>query len=73
MPRLAAAVPDDVLMGIHLCYGTFPEWPMYEAGPRYLRSQDDDFGVAMYCGFGRQPGEDGDATMRDHRETVLGR
>jgi hypothetical protein len=139
-PRLAASVPGEVLMGVHLCYGTFPEWPMYEArdmgllvrmantavqsagrpvdwlhlaGPRYLRSEDDaffaplegleapdsrvylglvlpvdgapglrrraataarhldDFGVAMYCGFGRQPGQDGDATMREHRETVL--
>jgi hypothetical protein len=28
IPRL---VPDDVLVGYHLCYGTFPEWPMYEA------------------------------------------
>jgi hypothetical protein len=33
---------------------------------RYL----DDFGVAMYCGFGRQPGEDGMETMRDHRDVV---
>jgi hypothetical protein len=30
----------------------------------------DDFGVAMYCGFGRQPGADGQETMRDHRDTV---
>ena len=128
-----------MLVGYHLCYGTFPEWPMYEAqdysvlvrmanhavassgrpvdwlhmaGPRYLRSEDDrffrpltdldigdtrvflgivlpldgipglkrrhataskyldDFGVAMYCGFGRQPGADGLQTMRDHRETI---
>jgi hypothetical protein len=29
---------------------------------RYLR----DFGVAMYCGFGRQPGRDGTETMREH-------
>ena len=28
LPRL---VPDDVLVGYHLCYGTNPEWPMYEA------------------------------------------
>ena len=26
----------------------------------------DDFGVAMYCGFGRQPGADGSETMREH-------
>src|SRR3954469_16792009 len=137
--RLTRLVPDEVLVGCHLCYGTFPEWPMYEAqdmsvmvrmathavaegarpvdwlhmaGPRYLRSEDErffaplsdldvgdtrvflgivlpldgipglrrrhatcsscvaDFGVPMYCGFGRQPGADGLQTMRDHRETI---
>jgi hypothetical protein len=137
--RLTRLIPADVLVGYHLCYGTFPEWPMYEArdmgllvrmanfavarsgravdwlhlaGPRYLRSEDrsffrpladlepgdarvflgivlpidgvpglrrrvatasrylDDFGVAMYCGFGRQPGEDGRETMRDHAQAV---
>jgi hypothetical protein len=30
-----------------------------------------DFGVAMYCGFGRQPGRDGMETMRDHRQSAL--
>jgi hypothetical protein len=138
--RLARLVPDETLVGYHLCYGTFPEWPMYEArdmgllvrmanhavtnsgrrvdwlhlaGPRYLRSEDDgffaplagldpgdarvylgivlpldgapgvrrrqatasrhlaDFGVAMYCGFGRQRGRDFTETMRDHRDTAL--
>src|SRR4051794_11526750 len=138
--RLTRLIPDDVLVGYHFCYGTFPEWPMYEArdmalivrmanhavagsgrpvdwvhlaGPRYLRSEDEsffrpladldvpdrrvylgivlpldgipglrrrhetasrylgDFGVAMYCGFGRQRGEDGRETMRRHREAVL--
>jgi len=137
--RLTRLIPADVLVGYHLCYGTFPEWPMYEArdmgllvrmanyavansgravdwlhlaGPRYLRSEDrsffrpladlepgdarvflgivlpldgvaglrrrvatasrylDDFGVAMYCGFGRQPGQDGSETMREHAQTV---
>jgi hypothetical protein len=137
--RLTRLFPEEVLVGYHLCYGTFPEWPMFEArdmgelvrmanyavaesgrpidwlhmaGPRYLRSEDEsffaaladlevgatrtflgivlpldgvsglkrrhatariylrDFGVAMYCGFGRQPGKDGDETMRDHSETV---
>jgi hypothetical protein len=137
--RLARLIPEEVLVGYHLCYGTFPEWPMYEArdmsllvrmanhavahsgrpvdwlhlaGPRYLRSEDhsffrpltelsagnarvflgivlpldgvpglkrrhatastylDDFGVAMYCGFGRQPGADGMETMREHRRVV---
>jgi hypothetical protein len=137
--RLTHLIPEEVLVGYHLCYGTFPEWPMYEArdygvlvrmanfavansgrtvdwlhlaGPRYLRSEDrsffrplvdletgdarvflgivlpidgvsglkrrhatasrylDDFGVAMYCGFGRQPGADGMETMREHRRVV---
>jgi hypothetical protein len=136
---LTSQIPEEVLVGYHLCYGTFPEWPMYEAsdmgvivrmanhavassgravdwvhlaGPRYLRSEDesffrpladldvgdarvflgivlpidgvpglrrrhatasrflDDFGVAMYCGFGRQPGQDGMETMREHRRVV---
>jgi hypothetical protein len=137
--RLTPQIPEEVLVGYHFCYGTFPEWPMYEArdmgllvrmanyavassgrtvdwvhmaGPRYLRSEDrsffrplvdlevgdarvflgivqpvdglsglrrrwetasrylDDFGVAMYCGFGRQPGADGLETMREHRRVV---
>ena len=137
--RLSRLVPEPVLLGYHLCYGTFPEWPMYEArdmgllvrmanyavaesgrrvdwlhlaGPRYLRSEDKsffrplvdlepgdarvflgivlpidgeaglrrrvatasrylpDFGVAMYCGFGRQPGADGLETMREHARVV---
>ncbi len=138
--RLTRLIPEDALVGYHLCYGTFPEWPMYEArdlglvvkmanhaiehsgrivdwvhlaGPRYLRSEEDrffeplidleptdarvylgivlpldgipglrlrhrtaskylgNFGVAMYCGFGRQPGSDPVQTMREHRDTVL--
>src|SRR6201996_3391009 len=137
--RLTRLIPQEVLVGYHLCYGTFPEWPMYEArdmellvrmakfagahsgrtvdwlhlaGPRYLRSEDraffrplvnlepgdarvflgivlpidgapglrprhqtasryiQDFGVAMYCGFGRQPGQDGDETMREHSQVI---
>jgi hypothetical protein len=137
--RLTRQIPEPVLVGYHLCYGTFPEWPMFEArdmgllvrmanhalansgrtvdwlhlaGPRYLRSEDDgffepladlqldgtrvylgivlpldglaglrrrhatasryldDFGVAMYCGFGRQPGADEMETMREHARVV---
>jgi hypothetical protein len=136
--RLTRLIPEETLVGYHLCYGTFP-WPMYEAcdlgllvrmanyavansgravdwlhlaGPRSRRSENegyfrplddlragdarvflgivlrldgvkglhrrhrfaaahlDDFGVAMYCGFGRQPGADGHRTMREHREVV---
>jgi hypothetical protein len=33
---------------------------------RYL----SDFGVAMYCGFGRQPGTDGTQTMREYARVV---
>jgi hypothetical protein len=137
--RLTRLIPDEVLVGYHLCYGTFPEWPMFEArdlgllvrmanyavensgrrvdwihlaGPRYLRSEDDrffepltqltaggtrvflgivlpvdgieglqrrkatagrylgDFGVAMYCGFGRHPLMNGEETMREHKRVV---
>ena len=134
--RMSKDIPEDVLVGYHLCYGTFPEWPMREAqdmknivdmanycaaesgrqvdflhiaGSRSLRSNDDsfyrplenlkpagarvflglilpvdgalgtemrvntarkyldDFGIAMYCGFGRQPGEDAKETLAAHR------
>ena len=137
--RITRLIPEDTFVGYHLCYGTFPSWPMYEArdmellvkmanyavensgrpvdwlhlaGPKDLRSADsrffapltglktpdtrvylgivlpvdgadglrrrhataskylDDFGVAMYCGFGRQPGADGMETMREHRRVV---
>ena len=137
--RLARLIPEQSLVGYHLCYGTYPEWPMYEArdmsllvrmanhavahsgrtvdwvhlaGPRYLRSEEDgflrpladldigdtrvflgiilpidgvagllrrqataskyldQFGLAMYCGFGRQPGQDGAQTMREHASVV---
>ena len=139
--RITRLIPEETLVGYHLCYGTFPAWPMYEArdmellvrmanyamdhsgrqvdwlhlaGPRDLRSDDDrffeplrglrasdtrvflgivlpvdgldglrcrhetasryldDFGVAMYCGFGRQPGQNGMETMREHRDAVQG-
>lgn len=30
-----------------------------------------DFGVAMYCGFGRQPGKDHAETLREHRRAAL--
>jgi hypothetical protein len=137
--RLTRLIPERTLVGYHLCYGTFPNWPMYEArdmelmvrmanyavqnsgrpvdwlhlaGPRDLRSEDarfyaplaelqapetriflgivlpidgldglrrrhatasqylESFGIAMYCGFGRQPGADGMETMREHRRVV---
>jgi hypothetical protein len=47
------------------------ETPVFGCGAgktrhRYL----SDFGVAMYCGFGRQPGADGTETMREHARVV---
>jgi hypothetical protein len=38
----------------------------HDTASRYL----SDFGVAMYCGFGRQPGADGTETMREHARVV---
>ena len=40
------------------------------APPRDRSRYLDDFGVAMYCGFGRQPGQDGMETMREHARVV---
>lgn len=136
---LSPQVPEEVLLGYHLCYGTLPEWPMFEArdmgllvkmahkavetagrrvdwihmaGPRHLRSEDKsffaplaglhlpdtrvylgivqpldgleglrrraatarhflrNFGIAMYCGFGRQPGQNPGETLREHARVV---
>jgi hypothetical protein len=49
--------PIDGLSGLRRRHAT---------ASRYL----SDFGVAMYCGFGRQPGEDGLQTMREHGRVV---
>ena len=49
--RLTRLIPEETLVGYHLCY-------------------IDDFGVAMYCGFGRQPGQDGDETLREHARVI---
>ena len=38
----------------------------HRTASRYL----DDFGVAMYCGFGRQPGQDPAETLREHAAVV---
>src|SRR5205085_9628144 len=51
---LGIVQPIDGLSGLRRRHAT---------ASRYLR----DFGVAMYCGFGRQPGTDGMETMREHR------
>ena len=67
---LADLEPGDarVFLGIVLPIDGVPGLRRRRAtAARYL----DDFGVAMYCGFGRQPGSDGTQTMREHREAAL--
>ena len=41
-----ALIPEDVLVGYHLCYGTFPEWPMYEARDTRVLVRMANFAVA---------------------------
>jgi hypothetical protein len=56
-----------VFLGIVLPIDGIPGARLRQAtAARYL----DDFGVAMYCGFGRQRGFDGEDTMREHAETA---
>jgi len=54
---LGIVLPIDGVAGLQRRHAT--------AG-RFLQ----DFGVAMYCGFGRQPGADGMETMREHARVV---
>jgi len=137
--RLSPLVPEEALLGYHICYGTLGGWPMREAddmmlsvrmanaaietsgrvvdyvhlaGPRSLRTDDLDFyrplqelrpgdakiylglllpedgeigltrrvaaarrylpefGIAGYCGFGRQPGLDPKTTLHNHRDAA---
>lgn len=56
---LGIVLPIDGVPGLRRRHAT---------ASRYL----EDFGVAMYCGFGRQPGRDGGETMREHRDTARG-
>ncbi len=61
--------PGDarVFLGIVLPIDGVPGLRRRQAtASRYL----SDFGVAMYCGFGRQPGADGTETMREHARVV---
>ena len=44
--RLTRLIPAEVLVGYHLCYGTFPEWPMYEARDMGLLVRMANFAVA---------------------------
>jgi hypothetical protein len=56
-----------VFLGIVLALDGVPGLKRRHAtASRYL----SEFGVAMYCGFGRQPGADGLETMREHRRVA---
>jgi hypothetical protein len=44
--RLTRLIPEEVLVGYHLCYGTFPEWPMYEARDYGVLVRMANFAVA---------------------------
>ena len=44
--RLTRLIPSPVLVGYHLCYGTFPEWPMYEARDMALLVRMANFAIA---------------------------
>ncbi len=44
--RLTRLIPEPVLVGYHLCYGTFPEWPMYEARDYAVLVRMANFAVA---------------------------
>ena len=50
-------LPIDGLAGLRRRHAT---------ASRYISG----FGVAMYCGFGRQPGTDGTETMREHARVI---
>ena len=44
--RLTRLIPEETLVGYHLCYGTFPEWPMYEARDYQVLVRMANFAVA---------------------------
>ena len=44
--RLTRLIPEEVLVGYHLCYGTFPEWPMYEAQDMSVLVRMANFAIA---------------------------
>ncbi|MGA8710230.1 MAG: hypothetical protein WB786_03245 [Thermoplasmata archaeon] len=54
---LGIVLPIDGVAGLRRRHAT---------ASRYM----SDFGVAMYCGFGRQRGADGTETMREHGHVV---
>ncbi|HZZ54168.1 MAG TPA: hypothetical protein VFE26_07785, partial [Trebonia sp.] len=44
--RLTRLIPPETLVGYHLCYGTNPEWPMYEARDMSLLVRMANYAVA---------------------------
>lgn len=56
-PYLGIVLPMDGIPGVKR---------RHQTASKYLT----DFGVSMYCGFGRQPGMDGTQTMREHSRVV---
>ena len=44
--RLTPQIPEEVMVGYHFCYGTFPEWPMYEARDMGLLVRMANYAVA---------------------------
>ena len=46
MARLTRQIPEEVLVGYHFCYGTFPEWPMYEARDMGLLVRMANYAIA---------------------------
>src|ERR1700733_15139323 len=44
--RLPRLVPEGALAGFHVCYGTFPEWPVDEAGDMSVLVRMANYAVA---------------------------
>src|SRR3954467_13257313 len=46
--RMTRLIPQEALVGYHLCYGTFPTWPMYEADDMSEYVKMSNFVVESY-------------------------
>ena len=68
--RLTPQIPEDVLVGYHFCYGTFPEWPMYEARDMSLLVRMANYAVANSGPHGRL-GAHGGAALPAQRGRAL--
>jgi hypothetical protein len=65
-PRIDDAIESYAVFGKLRADGVAGLRRRVATASRYI----SDFGVAMYCGFGRQPGADGTETMREHARVV---